>query len=236
MPSVHFFDYGRIIETDPSGNVLGTVRPSDYILQMTASIPYLQKWNFGISTKYINSNYGSYRANGIAFDFGVVYTDSAKLISGGLNIVNVGTQLKSYSGAGKEELPFDLQIGVTKRLRYAPFSFSLTMHHLHRFNITYDDSDFNDGLGGSSMGGGDKILSHFILAAQAFPVKQVEVSLAYNFLRRNELSVPGTSNGLTGFSIGVGALFRQLQFRYGRSFFQNNSANNQIGISLRLKD
>jgi len=56
----------------------------------------------------------------------------------------MGTQLSTYNGtAVKEELPFDLQAGISKRLENAPFQFSVTAHHLHRFDIFYNDTLFN---------------------------------------------------------------------------------------------
>jgi hypothetical protein len=41
-------------------------------------------------------------------------------------------------------------------------------------------------------------------------------------------------NGLNGFSCGLGLLFRNLQMRYGRSYFQNNTTYNAFGLNLSL--
>lgn len=45
-----------------------------------------------------------------------------------------------------------------------------------------------------------------------------------------------TTNGLNGFSVGVGAIFRKIQVRYARSHYQNNTANNQLGLNLTLNE
>ena len=50
-------------------------------MQVSASRNYLEKWNYGGTLKFINSDYGQYRSNGVAMDIGVLYQDSLKLFS-----------------------------------------------------------------------------------------------------------------------------------------------------------
>ena len=137
-----------------------------------------------------------------------------------------------------EDLPFDLQFGISKRLAKAPVQFSFTAHHLHQFDIRYNDSVFNadNGIQKNGNFSFDKIFRHFILAVQAFPIPQIEISFGYNHLRRQELNISNTTNGLNGFSIGVGLLVKKIQVRYARTYYQNNTAFNQIGLNLKLKE
>jgi hypothetical protein len=109
-------------------------------MQVSASRSYLEKWNYGATIKFINSNYGQYRSNGVAMDIGVLYSDTAHLFYASVLAKNMGFQLKKYNGADPDDLPFDLQVGITKRLENAPFSFSVSAHHLHRFNMQYNDT------------------------------------------------------------------------------------------------
>lgn len=235
-----YFDYGKISETDASGNILGTIKPTDWVMQVSASRSYLEKWNYGASFKFISSNYGVYRSNGIAMDVGVLYTDTANLISASIVAKNMGFQLKKYAGTEAEELPFDLQAGITKKLKNAPLSFSFTAHHLHQFDIRYNDTAFNSENNFSINKNGkfafDKIFRHIVFAAQIFPVPQLEVTVAYNHLRRQELNISNTTNGLNGFSVGVGLVVKKLQVRYARAHYQNNTAYNQLGLNLQLNE
>ena len=121
---LNYFGYGNISETDASGNVLGKFRPTDWVMQFSASRTYLEKWSYGATLKFINSNYGQYRSNGIAMDMGVLYFDSAKQFSASIVAKNMGFQLKKYAGSAAEDIPFDLQAGISKRLEKAPFGFS----------------------------------------------------------------------------------------------------------------
>jgi hypothetical protein len=52
-----------------------------------------------------------------------------------------------------EELPFDPTFGITKKLKNAPLSFSFTAHHLHQFDIRYNDTVFNNENTGVSKDG-----------------------------------------------------------------------------------
>jgi hypothetical protein len=172
-------------------------------------------------------------------DFGLLFTDTANLLSVSLVAKNMGYQLKQYSGTESEELPFDLQVGITKKLKNAPLAFSFTAHHLHQFDIRYNDTVFNNENTGVSKDGNftfDKIFRHFVFAAQVFPISQIEVTVGYNHLLRQELNIANTTNGLNGFSVGVGLVVKKIQVRYARTHYQNNTAYDQLGLSLQLNE
>lgn len=238
---IQYMNYGSIPETDAAGNISGSFQPVDYVIQLSASRKYMEKWNYGASFKFINSNYGLYRSNGIALDAGVAYYDSVQLLQASVVIKNMGTQLKIYQGTKSDNIPFDVQIGITKRLEKAPIQFSVTAHHLHRFDIRYNDTTFNNDNGFSQNIGRqnfsfDKIFRHFIISTQLYIGDKVEISTAYNHLRRAELNISNTTNGLNGFSLGLGVLFTKIQVRYARAYFQNNAAYNQFGLNMKLNE
>ncbi len=236
---LHYFNYGDIRETDASGNILGSLHPTDWVMQISASRNYLQKWNYGAAMKFINSNYGLYRSNGIAIDVGVLYHDTVNLFSASVLARNMGFQLKKYDEGSVEDLPFDLIAGISKRLAHAPFGFSITADHLHQFDIRYNDTTFNNDNNFGSTNNHkkftfDKIFRHFVIASKIYVGDHLEVSLGYNHLRREELNIDKSGNGLNGFSLEVGALFNKIQIRYARAYYQNNTAYNQFGLNLQL--
>ena len=75
---------------------------------------------------------------------GFLFQDTAKLFFASLLVKNMGFQLKKYEGTDGDDLPFDLQIGISKRMEKAPFGFSLTAQRLHQYNIRYNDTTFNN--------------------------------------------------------------------------------------------
>ena len=236
---VHYFNYGSLAETDASGNIQGTFRPVDYVVQLSMSRNYLSRWIYGASIKFINSNYGAYRSSGLAADLGLSYLDSANGLQASLVIKNIGAQIKTYNGTEREEIPFDLQLGVSKRLKNAPLQFSLTANRLHRFDITYNDSVFNNENGLSSGGkkfSFDNIFRHITLSTQVYVTDKIELTAGYSYLRRRELNNGTSGNGLNGFSAGVGVLFKKIQLRYGRAYYQSNRSYHQVGLNLRLNE
>ena len=230
---LQFLDYGSITQTTDAGIELGNIRPVDYALQVSASRQYLNRWRYGITVKWIQSNYGIYRSNGVALDAGLTYTDTTNKWQAGFLLRNMGTQLRVYQGSSRTSLPFDMQLGISKRLQHAPLQFSATLHHLHQFNIRYADSTIDGSLQGSGNFA-DKLFRHIVLAAQVFVDDRVELSLGYNYLRRKELNIGSSGNGLNGFSIGLGIHARKFQFRYARTWIQQNQSYNQLGLNLQI--
>jgi hypothetical protein len=96
------------------------------VVQVMASRQYHERFQYGVTMKYVNSSYAQYKSSGLAFDIGLSYYDTANLLQVSVAVKNMGTQLKTYDGSNrKEELPFDIQAGITKRLEKAPLQFSL---------------------------------------------------------------------------------------------------------------
>lgn len=235
---LNYLNYGNTTETDASGNILGQFRATDWVMHISAARTYLEKWNYGATLKFIYSDYGRYNSNGIAVDASLLYRDTAKSFSASLLIKNMGMQLKAYDGTDPDDLPFDLQLGISKRLENSPFGFSLTAHHLHQFDIRYTDAEFNEVNGLEDETGRkftfDKVFRHIVVGANIYLGDKVEVTAGYNYLKRKELNIGAAGNGLNGFSMGVSLVLDKLQVRYARSHYQSNIAYNQLGLNMTL--
>lgn len=233
---IYVVDYGSIPQTDASGNINGSFHPVDYVIQLSAARPYLERWQYGISLKWINSNYQLYKSSALAMDFGLLYTDSSHHFFASVLARNMGMQLKSYAGQN-EDLPFDLQVGITRRLENAPLGFSFTAQHMHQFNLLYNDADFNSQ---NNLPGKDnffnKMLIHFVVAGHVYIGSSLEATIGYNHLRRQELSVGFSGNGLNGFSFGLRAKLSKFQVLFARSSYQRNVSYNQLGLTINLKE
>jgi hypothetical protein len=237
--AIHFFDYGKTVETDPSGNELGVFRPHEWYVQVSVARAYESRWHYGASLKYMMSSFGQFRSSGIAMDMGIHYRDTTHRLSISVLAKNMGQQLSSFPGAGQEDLPFDFQAGITHRLANAPFSFSLSAQKLHRFDIVYDDTAYNNanGFNPRERGSGiEKLWRHFVLGVTVHLGERVNLHAGYNVLRRKELSVGSAGNGLNGFGMGMDVFLGKWQVRYARSYYQPQSAINQFGIGMELDE
>lgn len=240
--SVQYVHYGTITQTDAAGNVLGTFSPRDIAWQLSASRRYLGRWYYGISLKFIQSRYQQYRSSGLAADVGITYQDTARQLQVGLVARNMGSQLRTYVAGEQEPLPFDLQIGISKKLEHLPLQLSATLHHIYQFDIRYADPAFENGTDipeGDTTGGGsytfDKIFRHFVLAAEWEIGRYVVLNISYNHLRRQELA-NSQQKGLSGFAAGIGIITKKIQLRYARAYYQRANALNQLGINVPLQE
>lgn len=233
---VHYLDYGSLPATDAAGNVQGEFKPVDFVVQLAAAKNYLENWSYGIAVKFIHSSYGSFRSAALAADVGVRFRDTARMFSASVVVKNMGAQLKTYAGQ-EEELPFDLEAGLTKRFAQSPFGFSLTAQRLQTFDILYNDTSFNgaNNLPGTSSAF-SKLVTHLVLATHVYLGTKLEAVIGYNFLQRQELRIGTEGNGLTGFSGGLRIRLPKLQVFYARSGYQKAVATNQIGLTLHLNE
>jgi hypothetical protein len=219
---VQYINYGSIDQTDAAGNLLGMYRPSDLAVQIGTSKQYKEKWWLGAAAKFIHSNYGLYRSSALAVDASLTYFDESSGLQAGVVIANMGTQLNAYAGAVKEELPFEINAGISKKLAEAPLQFSLTLQQLQRFNLLGSDTSFIISEFGKKYSTFDKMMSHVVLGAQLTLSDNINCNLGYNLLRRQSLNGYNITNGLNGVTFGVGVLMDKLHINYATGFYQRN--------------
>ncbi|MFM2439709.1 MAG: type secretion system protein PorQ [Bacteroidota bacterium] len=217
---VHYMDYGSIQMRDVIGNDMGLIKPNDYAVQVSLSTSYIQNFQLGTSLKLIQSNYGAYKSNGVAFDIGLVYSAPSDLSNASILIKNIGLQTKSY--LQKEELPFNVIIGWTKKLENAPVQFSVTAERMSVWNNLYYDSTFSNMEGVKRPSSLKNVFNHLVIGGAFFIGEQVELNLGYNFIRRFELNVDNQQNFMNGFSAGFGLALNRTKLQYGNAFFQKN--------------
>jgi hypothetical protein len=75
-----------------------------------------------------------------------------------------------------------------------------------------------------------------VIASHIYLGNNLEATVGYNYLRRQELNIGSSGNGLNGFSMGVRVKFSKLQILYARSNYQKNVSYNQLGLTLTLNE
>ncbi len=236
--SMQFISYGDFTQTDGTSNVLGNFSGGEYAFSIGAARRE-GKFSYGTNLKFITSSLDTYRALGIAADFGVVYYDKETELGVAAVAKNIGYQLTSYT-TERESLPFDLQIGVTKKLKYMPFRFSIVAHHLNQWDIRYDDPNqveenslFEEPTESNHIA--DKIFRHLTFNGELYLGKALRMRFGYNHLRRQELGTQ-IRNGLTGFSFGAGIHTRKFQISYGRAIYHLAGGNHHFTLSTKLNE
>lgn len=232
---IHYMDYGNITRTDIQGNELGSFRPNEYMVQVSIAKSYLELFHFGTQLKFIQSNFGQFNTNGIALDAGLRFASEDQLYQISILASNIGQQIKYQ--IRREELPFNLILGFSKKLEKAPFQFSITAERLSYWEKNFYDTVFYAQESYQKPSNFKNAINHLILAGQVDIGKQFAVNVGYNFLRRFELNIPNQENGLNGFSSGFEIDLNRTKVQYANSYFQKNLFHHfTIQYALQRKD
>ncbi len=233
---VQFVNYGDFKWTDDAGNVLGSFSANDVAL----TFGYARKQGnitIGSSIKYVNSSIELYKASALLLEIGAVFRHPHLPLSFGLNIKNLGLHFKNYTPTDVPNLPLDVQMGLTFKPQYMPVRFTLTVHHLHRWDITYYDistqkKDLNGNLIDNQPSTVDKIARHLTLGIEVLLDKNFRALVGYNHLIRKELSVQNIG-GLSGFSFGFVFNTKRIDFSYAYSSYHVAGGLHSFGVGIK---
>ncbi|PLW92607.1 MAG: hypothetical protein C0592_09895 [Marinilabiliales bacterium] len=241
--TVQYLNYGTFQETDIYGNTLGKFNAYDMAVVIGWGRELHPGFTIGANAKFIYSDLYLQNSNGVAVDFAASYYNDDKYFSTTLAVRNAGRQLDPYTGGNPEPLPFDVQLGVSKRLMHVPLRFSFLVHHLHKWDIRYQDaSDIEvDPLTGEIIEEkklsefSDKLMRHIVIGAELSPSRSFSLRLGYNYQRRQEMVVP-TKLSTVGFSWGFGFRIKKLYFSYSRSAYHLAGSPNVITLTTDIGD
>lgn len=237
-----YLNYGKLPEYDEYGTQTGLMIANDVVLQAGAGRSFKDKYKFGANAKLITSQLGEFASVGMAFDLAAMWVDTARNLNVSLNINNLGFQMLTYRKGNQEFLPVDVQLSFSHRLKHVPFRFIITAHHLHQWNIRYDDpnaaqqttSIFDDEKEVKpAVKVIDNIGRHLIIGGEIYIGKMITLGLAYNHLRRAELALP-SYGGLAGFSFGMGLHINRFSLEYGFAKYALPSSINHITLNIDL--
>lgn len=242
---LQYMNYGDIKQADEFGNVTGKVKASETAFTLGAARQLTERISLGLNVRFGVSTLDVYQASALATDLGALYVDTASRFSAAIVLRNVGTELATYNDV-REDLPYDLQVGFSKRLRHLPFRLTVIAHHLNQWDLRYDDPDNQDDgvllFGGDqnqSQGnpGLDNFFRHFIFSGEFLLGRNESFRLrvGYNHLRKKELSVRNYRS-LAGFSGGVGFKINRFRLDVGYGAYHLAGGVLHVGIGTNLKD
>lgn len=243
---IQYMDYGDIPQADVFGNITGRIEARETAFTLGAARQLTDKWSIGLNMRYATSAFDVFRSRALAADAGVLYADTAKRFTAALVLRNYGVQLRAYHERS-EDLPYDLQLAISKRLRYLPLRLTIIAHHLYRWDIRYDDPaireeeriDLGGGVSEEPKGSPfiDNLFRHLIFNGE-FLIGRDEgfrLRFGYNHLRKRELSVRNLRS-LAGFSGGVGIKFGRFRLDMGYGAYHLGGSTFHMGLSTNMKD
>lgn len=242
---MQYLHYGTFKETDETGNILGEFTADDYTLNLGWGREIDSMFSIGANLKMIYSSYYLYEYNsfGAALDLAGTYHNAKRQITVAAVIKNAGVQIKAYRKKNREALPFEIQLGLSKKLKHAPFRLSIIARHLQKWDLTYKDPNDPsltfDSITGEEINQkkniGGKIMRHFVFGGEFLLTKNFNIRFGYNYQRRKELQV-ATRRALTGFSWGVGLKVSKFHISYGRASYHLAGGTNHFTITTNLSE
>ncbi len=245
--SLQYIDYGVFTQADETGQTYGQFGAGEYSFMLGWARPLNDRFSIGSNLKLIYSSLEEYYSWGVAADVAVSYTNPGRLLAMGLVARNIGRQVVHYRENNSENLPFDLVIGISKKLANAPLRFTFAAHNLHRFDLTYVSpiqlpgqsywgEEDNTQTASERVGDfSDKVMRHMVLGMEFIPGKNFAFRFGYNYRRRQEMKID-TRMSTVGFSWGFGVKISRFELNYGRSNYHLAGAPNHISISTSFSD
>lgn len=212
--AAQYLGYGKIDETDPMGNTLGTFSPNDVSLYGTFAYLMSEYWSGAVTAKMLFTNYSHYSAFAMAADLGVNYFNPEAGVS--LSIVgrNFGGQIDPLYDV-RESLPFDLAVGFSKDFGHAPV----------RVHVTFDDLTHWHKI---------NFIQHCILGADFFIGKSVWLGLGYNFRQAHEMKTADGSSHLAGFNVGGGLNIKKFKIGLAWGKYHMSASSLLVNASFTL--
>ena len=242
---MHYMNYGTFQHTDVTGIILGEFTAAEYSFNILYSKSIDSLFNFGVNLKSIYSSLETYTSFGMAIDAGVTYYNPKSELLFTAVVKNLGTQMKPYVPGNYEPLPFDLQIGFSKKMKHAPFRISVVAHHLYTYDLTYenplDPANIPDPITGevseksSFEENGDIVLRHLIFGMEITPLKGFYIRAGYNHQRHQEMKL-FTQNSFAGVSWGVGIKIYKFNFSYGNAIYHFAGSSHHFSITTNISD
>lgn len=207
--AVQYLNYGSMDEMDYNGQQLGTFTPSDLAIEGIMSYTLAENLVGGIGAKFIYSKIGNYSSTAAAIDLGLNYYDPDLDFSAGITVKNLGGQLSAYDDEF-EDLPIDVQVGVSQRIHNTPFRVHATFCDLNHWDYAF--------------------FRHLNLGADIIILPQFYVAVGYNIKRAHDMKIladdpdEDSSHG-AGLTVGGGLQLNRfaLNIAYGKYHVASSS-------------
>jgi hypothetical protein len=237
-----YINYGEQDRLDALGNNIGQFSAGDYNLILAAGYQVDSLWSVGANLKTIYSTLDSYYSVANAIDIGATYHKPSKKLTVSAVVRNIGYQWRAYSTGARDKLPLELQIGLTKQPRHAPFRFSVIAGNLQQWDLSYtnpnatvttDPTTGQTTVVKTKFPMADNLMRHMIFGTEILLHKGFQLRLGYNYLRRQELKLANRP-AFAGFSLGLGIQVRKIHLSYGRAIYHASGPANHLTISTDL--
>ena len=211
-----YMDYGTMHQTTADFQDLGTFSARDICLAGSFAYALTNTLSGGINAKVVSSHIAGYNSLAVGIDLGLNYYDEERDLSLSAVAKNLGGQVEAYDDTF-EKIPFDLQVGVSKRLGNAPLRFSATLSRLH---------DWDEAFG-----------RHLAIGIDVELSQQIYIAAGYNFRRASQMKISeddGSSSHGAGLSLGAGLQLERFKLHIAYGKYHVSASSLLFNVSYTL--
>lgn len=222
---LRYLGWGEFERADEEGNRLGTFAASDVALTVGAARAYSEHAQIGATVHAILSTIDTERASALAADLGFLYRLPNQALTFSATVNNVGATFASF-GERTDELPFDVRLGVAKRLRYVPLLLSVTGYNLHDIGgAPVEEAERSD-----AQVAIQHVLQHLALGGEFQFSDSFNVRFGYNHRRHEALKTKARLD-LAGVSLGFGIKTSRIGVDYAYNTWSAAGGLHQFTLS-----
>ncbi len=226
-----YINYGNFKEALPTSEVLGTFSANDVGLHAMYGYDLSERWRGGLTLKFLYSGFADFSSLGLCADAGLTYYNVESGFSAGFALKNIGAQIKPYED-DRQALPWDIQLGLTKKMAHAPIRFSLTAMHLNQWEFDYIDKVNTDAEGDSFF---RALTKHLVFGVDFIPSENFWIGIGFNPKRNMDMKLQ-SGNALGGFSGGAGVKIRMFDVGVSVARYHPSAMSLMLSVSATLAD
>lgn len=190
-----YMDYGSMKEVTVDHVVLGDFSARDIVVSGSLAYKLGKRFTGGISAKVVSSSIAGYSSMAVGVDLGLNYHDIENGLSLSAVARNLGGQVEAYDD-DFERMPFDVQLGISKKLGNAPLRFSATVTRLNEWESS--------------------LKKHLVVGVDIILSQQIYISGGYNFRRADEMTIQDEENESShGAGLSLGGGLELSRFKFG---------------------
>ncbi len=227
---VNYIDYGSFKETNENNEELGSFGAKDIVVNGIYSHMLTNRLRGGVTTKFISSTYADYSSIAIGFDVGLSYYNEDREFSAGLVLKNIGSQLSSYNDK-RVSLPWDINIGISKKLRNAPIRFSITGVYLTQWNFSRVDEA--NGIDSSDDNFAKTLFKHAIFGIDIIPSQNFWIGIGYNPKVHYDLKLQ-EGNKFGGLNAGAGIKIQKFSIGFSLAKYHPSATSFHFSLGMDI--
>ncbi|TNE72685.1 type IX secretion system protein PorQ [bacterium] len=221
---LRYMNYGEFSGYDELGNVVSEFNVYDLALSVSLSREIIKNLFAGSSVNFIRSSIQHFQSHGATLTMGLYYFIPTEDLSLGFTIQDIGTQFDSYNGT-RENIKYQINLGLTKRLKYVPFRFTITAHNLQKWPLeTIYDTKRPDI--------GTDLLRHLSFGGEFLFSQSFIFRFGLNKFAADEISTNSRLD-FSGSSFGLGLRISRFMIDFSRVSY--SSLGNQLLLSISTR-